>query len=72
MELGDYLKHPTYAAIFAFAVTAGYIHLKARMNNEAKPETSEYVKPASLVAILVWFIVAYGVAGKETISTEPF
>ena len=33
---------------------------------------SAYVKPAILVAILVYFIVANGVAQRETISSEPF
>lgn len=72
MELGDYLKDPMYAALFAAAVTAGYLHLRSKMNNEPPLETNEYVKPALLVGFLVWFIVAYGLGGRETISKEPF
>lgn len=72
MELGDYLKDPVYAALFAALVTAAYIHLKAKLNNEGELKSSEYVKPGALVGLLVWFVVAYGVGGRETISKEPF
>ena len=72
MELGDYLKDPVYAAIFAALVVAGYLHLKNKMNNEPEMKPSEYMKPGALVGLLVWFIVAYGIGGRETISKEPF
>ena len=72
MEFGDYLGHPLWAALFAAAVTAAYIHLRSKMNNEGKLPMSEYTKPAILVGLLVWFIVAYGTGGKEAISTDPF
>ena len=68
----EYLKEPLYAALFAGMVTAGYIYGKAKMNNEPPPVNSVLVKPAVLVAILVYFIVQSGVAAKETISLEPF
>ena len=38
MELSDYLRDPVYAALIAGATTAGYIHLKAYLNNEGKLE----------------------------------
>lgn len=72
MELGDYLKDPVYAAIFAAFAVAAYIHIKNKINNESALKPSDYVKPSALVALLVWFIVAYGLAGRETISKEPF
>ena len=72
MELGDYLKDPVYAAIFAVLVTAGYINVKAKINNEGELKPSEYIKPSALVGLLVWFVVAYGLGGRETISKEPF
>lgn len=72
MELGDYLKDPVYAAIFAAVAVAAYLHLKNKMNNEPEMKPSEYMKPGALVALLVWFIVAYGIGGRETISKEPF
>jgi hypothetical protein len=72
MDISDHLRDPLMAALFAAAVTAAYIHIKAQMNNEGKLPLSSYVKPASLVAILVYFIVHSGVASKEHISTEPF
>lgn len=68
----EYLKEPMYAALFAGLVTAGYIHAKAKMNNEPPPVNSIVVKPAVLVAMLVYFIVQSGVAARETISLEPF
>tara|TARA_B110000977_G_scaffold118020_1_gene152340 strand:- start:14085 stop:14303 length:219 start_codon:yes stop_codon:yes gene_type:complete len=72
MELSDYLRDPVYAAIIAGGITAGYIHLKAQLNNEGKLELNKYTKPAALNAILVFFIVSGGVGQKETISTDPF
>ena len=68
----QYLKEPTWAALFAIAATIGYMHGKARLNNEASPKNSECMKPALLVGMLVYFIVSTGVSAKETISLEPF
>jgi hypothetical protein len=72
MELSDYLRDPVYAALIAGATTAGYIHLKAYLNNEGKLELNQYTKPSVLVAILVYMIVLNGLGKKETISNEPF
>jgi hypothetical protein len=72
MELSDYLRDPMYAALIAGAITAGYIHLKAHLNNEGKLELNKYTKPAALNAILVFFIVYGGIGQREAISTEPF
>ena len=71
-ELGSYLQKPLYAAIFAAIATAGYVHFKNKLNNEKPLTNSDYMKPAILVAILVYFIVSTGVDAKEKISTEPF
>jgi hypothetical protein len=72
MELSDYLRDPVYAGLIAGATTAGYIHLKAYLNNEGKLELNKYTKPAVLNAILVFFIISGGLAQKEAISSEPF
>lgn len=72
MDIGDYLREPFGASIFAGLVTAAYIHVKAKMNNEGKLQTSQYVKPAFLVALLVYFIVSNGAGTREKISAEPF
>jgi hypothetical protein len=72
MELSDYLRDPVYAALIAGGITAGYIHLKAHLNNEGKLELNKYTKPAALNAILVFFIVSGGIGQKEAISSEPF
>jgi len=72
MELSDYLRDPMYAALIAGAITAGYIHLKAHLNNEGKLELNKYTKPATLNAILVFFIVSGGIGQREAISSEPF
>lgn len=71
-ELSDYLRDPLSAALIAGIITAGYIHLKAHLNNEGKLELNKYTKPAVLNAILVFFIVSNGLGQKEAISTEPF
>lgn len=68
----EHLKDPMYAALFAAAVTAGYIHVKAHMNNEGPLKLSAYTKPAILVAILVYFIVHSGGNAQESILTDPF
>jgi hypothetical protein len=68
----DKLRDPMWAAAFAAAATAAYIYGKAHINNEGKLPVSAYAKPASLVALLVYFIVSNGTGTKEAISTEPF
>lgn len=72
MELSNYLRDPVSAALIAGGITAGYIHLRAYLNNEGKLELNKYTKPAVLNAILVYFIVANGLGQRESISTEPF
>ena len=72
MELSDYLRDPINAALIAAALTAGYIHVKAQLNNEGKLELNKYAKPATLNAILVYFIVSNGIGQREAISNEPF
>ena len=71
-DLSEYLRDPVSAALIATAITAGYIHLKAHLNNEGKLELNKYTKPAVLNAILVYFIVSNGLGQKEAISTDPF
>jgi len=44
MELSDYLRDPVYAALIAGGITAGYIHLKANLNNEGKLELNKLHK----------------------------
>ena len=70
--MDEYLRDPTSAAMIAGAITALYIHGKARLNNEGTLTTSAYAKPAALVAILVYFIISNGVGKREAISTAPF
>ena len=72
MELSDYLRDPINAALIAAALTAGYIHVKAQLNNEGQLELNKYAKPAALNAILVYFIVSNGIGQREAISNEPF
>jgi hypothetical protein len=71
MDISDQLKDPIWAAVFAAVVTAGYIHVKNQMNGGAKLQLSAYAKPATLVALLVYFIVQCG-STREHISSEPF
>ncbi|MAB60689.1 MAG: hypothetical protein CMO46_09155 [Verrucomicrobiales bacterium] len=71
-DLSEYLRDPMSAAIIAAAITAGYIHVKAQLNNEGKLELNKYTKPAILNAILVYFVVANGLGQREAISNDPF
>jgi len=71
-DLSEYLRDPMSAAVIAAIITAGYIHVKAQLNNEGKLELNKYTKPAALNAILVYFIVANGLGQREAISSEPF
>jgi len=68
----DYLRDPFSAALIGATITAGYIHLKAQLNNEGKLQLAQYTKPAALNAILIYFIVSNGIGQRETISMEPF
>ncbi len=71
-DLSNYLRDPVSAALIGAGLTAGYIHLKAYLNNEGKLELNKYTKPAVLNAILVFFIVSNGLGKKEIISSDPF
>jgi len=71
-ELSEYLRDPFSVATVSAAMTAVYIHIKAKLNNEGQLQLHAYTKPAVLNAILVYFIVSNGLALKEPISTEPF
>lgn len=65
-------RNPVMAAGIAAAATVAYVYLKARMNGQQITQNSEYVKPAFLVGLLVYFIVYQGNAHKESLSPEPF
>jgi hypothetical protein len=71
-DLSNYLRDPVSADLIGDGLTAGYIHLKAYLNNEGKLELNKYTKPATLNAILVFFIVSGGIGKRELISSEPF
>jgi tryptophan-rich sensory protein len=71
MDISDHLKDPVWAALFAAAVTAGYVYVKNQMNGGEEIQMSAYAKPAVLVALLVYFIV-YSGSSRETISRDPF
>jgi uncharacterized membrane protein YphA (DoxX/SURF4 family) len=66
------LKDPTVAAAVAAAITALYMYIKNKMNNQTGLPNSVYFKPAALNAILVYFIISYGGAKNEQVMTEPY
>jgi len=70
--MDQYLRQPVSAAIIAGIVTIGYLMAKNKMNGKVGAPNSEYAKPAFLVAILVYFIVAQGSGHRESVSLEPF
>ena len=71
-ELSEHLRTPGGAAVAAAAMTAGYIYIKHRLNNDPKPELNAYAKPAVLNACMVYFIVSHGKDVREKISQEAF
>ena len=60
-----YLRQPFPAAIAAAIITWMYMTVKDKMNG-VTGKNSRYTKPATLVAILVYFIVYIG-----HMNTEP-
>ena len=66
------LKDPTTAAAIAALITAIYIYVKNKLNNQTGLPNSVYFKPAALNAILIYFIVSYGGAKNDQIMTEPY
>ena len=71
-EFSEHMRTPGGAAMAAAAMTAAYIYLKHKLNNEPKPELNAYAKPAVLNACMVYFIVSNGTSVREKISTEAF
>ena len=71
-SLSEQLRDPLGAAVIAAGITAGYLYLKMKMNNESPLPLNAYTKPAILNAIMVYFIVSNGIGTKEQISVEPF
>ena len=43
-SLSEHFRDPLSAALIAGLITAGYIHLKAHLNNEGKLELNKYTK----------------------------
>jgi formate hydrogenlyase subunit 4 len=66
----DFLRNPMFASIFAALITIVYMHIKSYINSE-EAKTSTYMKPATLVAILVYGIVYYGNTSKPR-GPEPY
>lgn len=70
--MDTYFRQPNSAALIAAALTMAYIFARNKMNGRANVPNSEYMKPAFLVAMLVWIIVSQGCGHRESVSTEPF
>ncbi len=70
--MDQYLREPMGAAVIAGAITMAYVYGRAKMNNEGPIKNSEMMKPAFLVALLVYFIVSRSSSTPETMSKEPF
>ncbi len=63
----EYLRAPWSAALIAALVTAAYIHFKTKLNGTKELPNHEYVKPAFLVGVLVYFIIHLGNSEAEPI-----
>ena len=67
-----YFREPMSAAVIAAVITAGYVYARGKMNGEEKLKNSDYMKPAFLVAILVFFIVQQGNGQGPAMASEPY
>jgi hypothetical protein len=70
--MDKYFRESWSAAAIAAAITAGFIYFKGKMNGQGKLKNSDYIKPAFLVALLVFFIVSQGNGQGEAVSREPY
>jgi hypothetical protein len=68
----QYFKEPSSAAVIAGVATVAYVFIRGKMNGETKVKNSDFIKPAFLVALLVYFIVSQGQGVHEQIMREPF
>lgn len=69
--MDHYFRDPMSAAAIAAAATAAYIYFKGQMNSE-NLKNSDYFKPAFLVGLLVYLIVAQGAGQGPAITQELF
>ena len=70
--MDKYFREPMSAAVIAAAITAAYVFGKSKMNGEKKVKNSEMMKPAFLVALLVYFIISQGIGQGDAVSHEPY
>jgi len=70
--MDHYFREPFSAAIIAAAIVMAYVFAKAKISNQAVVKNSEYFRPATLVAILVFFIVKQGQGDSSPILTDPY
>lgn len=69
----QYLREPFSAGVIAAAITMAYVYGRAKMNGDQKIKNSEMMKPAFLVGLLVYFIVAQGQGYTQDPSVKaPF
>jgi formate hydrogenlyase subunit 4 len=59
------LREPLPAAFVSAVITYTYLKLKSAMNNEPN---HKFIKPAFLVAVLVYFIIYIGQTNTEPLS----
>lgn len=70
--MDQYCREPMSAAVIAAVITIGYILIKSKINGEEKPKNSDFMKPACLIALLVYFIVSQGQGEFTPTTKEPF
>lgn len=70
--MDGYFREPASAAAIAAAVTAAFVYFTGKMNGKEKMKNSDYIKPAFLVGILVYFIVSQGHGQGPAMTSEPY
>jgi multisubunit Na+/H+ antiporter MnhB subunit len=70
--MDQYFREPFSAAVIAAAAVMAYIFATSKMNGKEKVKNSDYIKPAFLVGLLVYFIVGQAKGSHEAPLREPF
>jgi hypothetical protein len=70
--MNKYMRQPFPAAVAAALTVYFYLMLKTKLNGEETKPNSYYIKPAFLVAALVYIIVHIGQNEGEPLKDSGF
>lgn len=70
--MDQYFREPFSAAVIAAGAVIAYTFATKKMNGNEKLKNSDYIKPAFLIGLLVYFIVSQAKGSHEAPLREPF